>query len=319
MHTVTRLEGGDWTTLASTAGGLAAHFVVKADKAHRNNSRGAHDSVHPLTGVVWSRWNTSKLGGYPLGPGRRMSDLRLCPWELPTGGLEDQAMHAVFLDHGAKVALIDGVGTTDMSVSPVQWVLIGAIFDISQHAGCLLPQLVMPSSTTSALRLEPVDMARVWKPVLLAANAFHDNRPGLSLSVVDTKDSFAMIPMIAGRMSAHAIKLEGAIQAELGFTKRVILDALADLVIHLGPPPEVEVEDLTVPQSEFWISATKIPRYTTDNENFEEVTTLHAYICVSPSLRADSHCAEHVLRRRCSGRVLESQPLCITCSVPPVF
>jgi hypothetical protein len=272
MHTVPRLEGADWPTLAKNAGGLAMHLHVMAERSHRSNSRGAHDSLHPVTGVAWSRWNTSKLGGYPLGPGRRMSDLRLCPWELRLDGLDGKPLHAVLLDGGAKVALMDGVGTEDMDACPVYWVLIGAIFDIAQPAGCLLPQLMIPPDTCAFL-LEPIDITRVWKPVLLAANACHVNRPTLSISVVDTKDSFAMIPIIAGRMQAHAIKLQGAIQSEFGGTKRVILATLADLVIHLGPPPEVDLEDLSTQQAEYWTSATKVPRYAAGGENLEEVTT----------------------------------------------
>jgi hypothetical protein len=272
MHTVPRLEGADWPSLAKCAGGLALHLHVKAERSHRSNSRGAHDSLHPLTGVWWSRWNTSQLGGYPLGPGRRMSDLRLRPWELMLDGMEDTSLHAVLLDGGSKVALIDGVGTTDMTTCPVSWVLVGAVFDVAQPLGCLLPQLVIDPDT-SAFLLQPIDITRVWKPVLLATNACHANRPTLSVSVVDTKESFAMIPIIAGRMQAHASKLQGAIESEFCSTKRVILATLADLVVHLGPPPEVELEELSTQQAEYWTSATKIQRYAAGGENLDEVTT----------------------------------------------
>jgi hypothetical protein len=95
----------------------------------------------------------------------------------------------------------------------------------------------------------------------LAANAEHAMRPGLSMSVVDTKDSFAMIPIIAGRMQTHATKLRGAIASEFRGTvaKCVILDTLVDVAKHLGPPPEVEPDELSRPQSEYWSSATNIP------------------------------------------------------------
>ena len=69
------------------------------------------------------------------------------------------------------------------------------------------------------------------------------------------------------------MKLEGAIQSEFGVAKRVILATLGDIVIHLGRPPEVDLEELIVPQYEYWYSATKIPRYAAGSENFDEVTT----------------------------------------------
>jgi hypothetical protein len=276
LYTVARLEGADWWKLHQAPGGLAAHLTVKAAKSTRQNTRGAHDTFHPETGVLWSRWNNGKLGGYPLGPGRRMTELRMSPWELEIDGLVDKSLHAVFLDEGAKVALIDGVG---MNKTDEVWVLVGSVFDVAQPPGSLLPHLVIPPSTTTTLALEAIDFKRVWKPVLLAANTDVEGRNYLSLSVIDTKDSFAMIPIIAGRLQTHASQLEGAIKSEFSAGKHVVLDTLGDVSMHLGPPPELEPLELCRPQAEFWMSAMSIGtgvRFS--HTNTSEVTIAHSVL-----------------------------------------
>jgi hypothetical protein len=270
MHTIARIEGADWQALSAASGGLGAHLVVRATKSHRSNSRGAHNSYDPATGSAWTRWNTSKLGGYPLGPGRKMSDVRNSPWELRLDLLEDKALHAVFLDHGNAVALIDGVGTKDIDAVPVHWVLIGAVFELRQDVGCLLPQLVVPTASNT-LSLSKIAMSRIWKPVLLAVNAPHEGRAGISISVVDTKDTFSMIPIIAGRMQEQAVVLKGAIEAEFLGPKRVILDVLIDIGKHMGAPPDMELVDLMFPQEEFWSSATQLQSHTLGSDNLREV------------------------------------------------
>ena len=73
------MEGADWEILRTSSGELAAHVVVDEQVNSRVN-RGLVWTVRGETEQEYWRWNKCLIGGFALGPLRRMDELRRTPY-----------------------------------------------------------------------------------------------------------------------------------------------------------------------------------------------------------------------------------------------
>ena len=265
---VERMEGADWAKLRATANGLHWALIVNLGSGAselQRNGRGPHKSLLPGTEEPWLRWNTSQLGGYSLGPSRTMTSLRRRPWQLPMEDLCDMPFNAVYLDNGDSVAVLDGVACPAglRSDGRGTWSLVGVVLPLCLAPGAslsLLPRLMLsPPKNASGIMmpLEVIPLSRVWKPVLLAVNVNpNDASGGLSVSVIDTRDTFSMIPIVSGRLHDQMKHVHTAVNTrQANAAKYMQMDTLVDIGRHLGEPWDVELHDLPQQQAEYWSSA----------------------------------------------------------------
>jgi hypothetical protein len=187
------MEGADWATLRATDGGLSAHVVVDG-RVNSRQDRGLARTVRAETGEEYWRWNKCLVGGFALGPLRRMDELRRTPWLLVVEDFARCKMFGVRLLNG-QVLFVDGVASKVVDPNrpkPTEkWELVGACFDV------VTAELVERIENVDVAQdMVTVDVDAVKEVVLLA----YDLGNRHTITVINPNNYFKMIPVTQGRL-----------------------------------------------------------------------------------------------------------------------